>query len=134
VKNLPEKYPQEFIFNFKAKNQKVEFNLKVEDDHLILDHVSPSSNDEKIVISPSKEEWEDFWHFLDEIDIWRWYDEYMLFCDDACVWGDEWDIKMKWNDFKVESRGLDSYPPTFRDFIKALEELTGVLFEFIHEE
>ena len=35
---------------------------------------------------------------------------------------------------KIESYGSNSYPPTFREFIKAVEQLTGLLIEFIHEE
>jgi hypothetical protein len=71
---------------------------------------------------------------MDEIEIWEWYDEYTVNCGDSCVEGDEWEVGIIFGDMKVESHGANSYPPTFREFLKAVEELTGILIEFIQQD
>ncbi|EKF86000.1 hypothetical protein A994_05921 [Methanobacterium formicicum DSM 3637] len=91
-----------------------------------------NQNEQKII--PSNEEWEDFWYYLDEIKIWDWYEDYRVTCRDSCVEDDEWEVDIVFGDIKVESHGANSYPPTFREFLKAIEELTGILIEFIQQD
>ena len=131
---MKESYPDQFLVSYENKNKSYHFNLKWEDTHLVLKELSDDQQDMQENITPTDSEWLDFWHRMDEIEIWDWYDEYIMTCSDACMEGDEWEIYIVYGDVRIESNGANSYPSTFREFVKSLEELTGVVIEFIQED
>ena len=122
----------------KNQNQKQSINQSLNLDHNQSITQSPNQNhnlnqnEQKII--PTSEEWEDFWYYLDEIKIWDWYEDYRVTCRDSCVEDDEWEVDIVFGDMKVESHGANSYPPTFRELLKAIEELTGIIIEFIQQD
>jgi hypothetical protein len=127
--------PTEFMIQYEMLTNGYFFYLKLEGDTLILKQFSKYQNkDEQIEIIPTPEEWLDFKDELSTIDIWGWYEEYLVKCSDSCVEGDEWEVKIYWDENWVESRGSNSYPSTFREMMKAVEELTGMVIEFIHQD
>ncbi len=155
---MNEIHPIQLIFKYEAFNEGYSFSLKWEDNGLIIKQLSKNQslnqsqnqnrnqslnqgqnlnhdqnqNEQKII--PSNDEWEDFWYYLDEIKIWDWYEDYRVTCRDSCVEDDEWEVDIVFGDMKVESHGGNSYPPTFREFLKAIEELTGILIEVIQQD
>ncbi|MCC7550372.1 MAG: hypothetical protein KO316_02575 [Methanobacterium sp.] len=131
---MKESYPDEFCVSYKIKEMGYFFNLKWEDDHLTLKQFSNDHPGIQENITPTLNEWVDFWHRMDEIEIWDWYDEYLMTCLDACREGDEWEIGIVFGDMRMESHGANSYPSTFREFVKSLDELTDFLIEFIHQD
>ncbi len=126
--------PDELIFDYQVKNRGYLFSLKLENNQLFLKQFSKDSPDIQESIKPTQDQWDDFWHLLNEIEVWEWYEEYRMTCNDGCVVGDTWEVNIVWNDERIESYGSDSYPSTFRDLIKAMEELTGILLDFIQED
>jgi hypothetical protein len=132
--NKLESYPDEFMVSYQVRNNGYLFNLIWENNQLFLKQFSNASNDIQESISPTEVQWNDFYYFLNEIEVWKWYDEYVMDCNDSCVVGDEWEINIVWGDERIESKGFDSYPSTFREFLKAVEELTGFLIEFIQQD
>jgi hypothetical protein len=131
---MNESYPDQFMVSYENKKKSYLFNLKWEDTHLVLKELSDDQPDMQENITPTASEWLDFWHRMDEIGIWDWYGEYIMTCSDACMEGDEWEIHILYGDVRIESYGANSYPSTFREFVKSLEELTGVVIEFIQED
>jgi len=131
---MNEIHPIAFCVKYELLDEGYSFSLKWEDDALVIKQFSRNKNQKEQKIVPSNEEWDDFWYYLNEIEIWNWYEEYRVTCEDSCVVGDEWDVDIIFGDMKVESHGANSYPPTFREFIKAIEELTGILIEFIQQD
>ncbi len=126
--------PKTLWIKYEALNTGYSFSLKWEDNVLVIKQFSKHENQDEQKITPINDEWEDFWHYLNEIEIWDWYEEYRVTCADSCVEGDEWEVDIIFGDLKVESQGANSYPPTFREFLKAIEELTGILIEFIQQD
>lgn len=126
--------PKTLCIKYEALNTGYFFSLKWEYNVLLIKQFSDNENQDEQKIMPSNEEWEDFWHYLNEINVWDWYEEYIVNCLDSCVDGDEWEVDIIFRDMKVESHGANSYPPTFREFLKAIEELTGILIEFIQQD
>lgn len=157
---MNEIHPIQLIIKYQSFNEGYSFSLKWEDNGLIIKQLSKNQslnqslnqiqnhnhnqstkqnqnhnhNQNELKIVPSNEEWEDFWYYLDEIKIWDWYEDYKVTCRDSCVEDDEWEVDIVFGDMKVESHGANSYPPTFREFLKAIEELTGTLIEFIQQD
>jgi hypothetical protein len=128
-------YPIEFTINYQIPNKDYFFNLKWDGIELFFKQFSLKLQlDQHGKIHPEIQDWNEFWHRMDEIGIWGWYEEYTVTCLDSCVEGDEWEVDIIFGDMKVESHGANSYPPTFREFLKAIEELTGILIEFIQQE
>ncbi|WP_292756087.1 hypothetical protein [Methanobacterium sp.] len=127
-------HPTNLWIKYEALTNGYFFSLKWEDQCLVIKQFSKHENQDEQKIIPSDEEWEDFWHYIDEIKIWDWYEEYRVTCEDSCVEDDEWEVDIIFGDLKVESHGANSYPPTFREFLKAIEELTGIIIEFIQHD
>ena len=126
--------PKTLWIKYEALNAGYFFSLKWEYNVLVIKQFYDNENREEQKIMPSNDEWEDFWYYLNEIKVWDWYEEYLVNCGDSCVEGDEWEVSIIFCDMKVESHGANSYPPTFREFLKAVEELTGILIEFIQQD
>ncbi|CEL25110.1 hypothetical protein [Methanobacterium formicicum] len=126
-------YPVEFNFSYEIPGRGYLFSLTWEGECLFLRELAPWQEQQK-EISPELDEWDEFWHRMDEIGLWAWYDEYMVSCDEACLEGDEWEINLVHGDMMVESHGANSYPTTFHQFLKATEELTGIIIEFIQQD
>jgi hypothetical protein len=131
--NVP--YPIEFTINYQIPDNGYFFNLRWDGIELFFQQFSLKLQlDQHGKIHPEIQEWNEFWQRMDEIEIWEWYDEYKVNCGDSCVEGDEWEVGIIFGDMKVESHGANSYPPTFREFLSAVEELTGILIEFIQQD
>lgn len=127
--------PNKLFIRYEVFNTGYFFSLTWENSVLVSKQFSNHSFvDESVEIVPDNEEWADFWDSLSEIDIWSWYELYEVKCIDSCVEGDEWEVDIELGYDQVESHGANSYPPAFREFLKAVEELTGILIEFIHED
>ncbi len=127
--------PTQLLIQYEIITTGYFFSLKLEGNTLTLKQFSkPTNLDEQIEIIPTSEEWLDFREELFLINIWGWYDEYLVKCSDSCVNNDEWEVKIYWDDNWLESHGSNCYPSTFRDLVKAVEELTGVVIEFIHQD
>ena len=128
-------YPKEFIINYQIADKGYFFNLKWDGMELFFKQFSLKHQlDQHGKIHPEIQEWNEFWHRMDEIGIWNWYEEYTVTCGDSCVEEDEWEVDIIFSDMKVESHGANSYPSTFREFLKELEELTGIIIEFIQQD
>ncbi|BDZ71791.1 hypothetical protein [Methanobacterium petrolearium] len=130
---MKESHPNQFMVSYENKNRNYLFNLKWDDNHLVLKQFSDDQLDIQENITPNTSEWLDFWHRMDDIKIWDWYEQYIMTCLDACLEGDEWEIHIMYDDLRIESYGANSYPSTFREFVQSLEELTGVVIEFIQD-
>lgn len=132
---MTEIYPTEFNFHYQIPGRDYLFNIKWDENKLFYKEFNPQVGiNQQKVICPEVNDWAEFWHVLDEISIWDWYDEYLVSCEDSCVEGDEWEVNLVFGDLRMESHGANSYPATFREFIKATEELTGLLIEFIQQD
>lgn len=125
-------YPDEIVMSYEVKKRGYFFDLRWEDNHLSFKQFSKNNGDMQEFINPTLEEWDEFWHRMDEIEIWDWYELYKVQCNDSCVEDDEWEVKVGYRDQVVNSHGSNSYPSTFREFVVAVEELIGILIEFIH--
>ena len=132
--NMNQTHPSKLSIRYEVGNTGYFFSLKWENNILVLKQFSEHDNKFEEEIQPNGEEWEDYLHYLNEIKVWDWYDEYLVNCGDSCVEGDEWEVSLVWGDLRMESHGANSYPTTFREFIKATEELTGILIEFIQQD
>ena len=131
----PQLVPSKLFFRYEIPQTNYFFSLNWEQNVLVIKQFRKHpSKDEQIKIVPDYEEWADFWEELSVIEVWGWCELYEVKCTDACVVGDEWELYIKFKDEHVESYGYNSYPPTFREFIKVVEELTGIVVEFIHQE
>ena len=127
-------YPDEFVVRYQVKNSNYIYTLKFEDNNLFLTQFSKNNLDLQELITPIPDEWDNFWHRMDEIELWGWYEEYNMDCSDFCLDEEEWEVSIRWNNKIVESHGCNSYPSTFREFMKAVEELTGFVIEFIQKD
>lgn len=126
--------PRKLVFKYEVFTG-YQFSLKCKDDVLVVKQHSNDSHGDKLVeIVPDSEKWADFWNSIFEMDVWDWYEVYEVKCMDSCVEGDEWEVCIEFDDNLIRSQGSNSYPPSFREFIMAVEELTGILIEFIHED
>jgi hypothetical protein len=122
-------HPEELQILYNVVTQGYRFSIKWEGDKLIVDQSDEGEFQQyHKEITPSHEEWEEFWFMMDEIEIWDWYSEYSV----QCLHEDDWEVSIKYQDQLVESRGKSSYPGTFREFMKAVEELTGVIVDYFH--
>ena len=74
------------------------------------------------VDSPSKSNWDRFWMFLDDINIWEWEKEYV---DKNVLDGTQWEIKFLNSTKKIHSYGSNLYPnkKVFNNLIKEVEIL-----------
>lgn len=127
--------PDKLFFSYEISNTNYFFSLNWDGNVLVAKQFSKhTSKDVNVKIIPDYDEWEEFLDELSAIDAWSWYELYEVKCVDSCVEGDEWELYIEFDEEKIESHGSNSYPPTFREFIKAVEQLTGLLIEFIHEE
>ena len=134
-KQLHKLVPDKLFFRYKIHQTNYFFSLNWEGNILVVKQFRKHpSKDEQIEIVPDHEAWADFWDELSIIDVWGWFELYEVKCTGSCVADDEWEVYIKFGDEHVESYGSNSYPPTFRDFIKIVEELTGVVIEFIHQD
>jgi hypothetical protein len=132
---MNEVHPTEFNFNYQIPGRNYLFNLKWDENRLSYKEFNPlvGMNHQK-VLNPAVDDWAEFWYVMDEIRVWDWYEDYRVNCGDSCVEGDEWEVSLVFGDLMMESNGANSYPTTFREFIKATEELTGILIEFIQQD
>lgn len=126
-------FPDRFMFRYEVTDRGYLFYLQWKDNNLFLKQFSDNTIVIQELITPTPDEWNDFWYRMDEIRIWDWYQLYEVKCMDSCVEGDQWELNIEFDEEQIESHGSDSYPSTFREFVKAIEELTGILIEFIHE-
>jgi hypothetical protein len=127
----PNLNPQELEIEYRVPIAGYFFSLRWDGDVLIADQSGQGdieSFHEKM--TPAEEDWQEFWHLLDEMEIWDWYELYQQ----LCMEGDEWKVIISYDDQHLESEGANSYPSGFREFFKALEELTGIKVEYFHEE
>jgi len=121
--------PDELQILYNVVTQGYKFSMHWEGDKLMVDQSGQGEYQHyHKEITPSHEEWEEFWYMMDEIQIWDWYSEYNV----QCLHEDDWEVTIKYQDQMVESRGQSSYPGTFRDFMKAIEVLTGVMIDYFH--
>jgi hypothetical protein len=122
-------HPDELQILYNVVTQGYKFSMHWEGDKLMVDQSGQGEYQHyHKEITPSHEEWEEFWYMMDEIQIWDWYSEYNV----QCLHEDDWEVTIKYQDQMVESRGQSSYPCTFRDFMKAIEVLTGVMIDYFH--
>lgn len=127
--------PTEFILDYRIPHLDYFFNLKWDGNGLFLKEFSPKLGiNQQNNINPENHEWEEFLHRMEEIRVWDWYEEYVVNCQDSCVEGDEWEVSMVFGDFRIESHGANSYPSSFQEFLQAIEELTGIIIEFIQQD
>lgn len=132
---MTEILPNKLVFKYEIFNTGYIFSLIWDNNVLIVKKFSQHPpEDEQIQLSPNNDEWSLFWDSLYDMGIWDWYEVYEVKCMDSCVEGDEWEVNIEFGHEQIESQGSNSYPPTFREFIKAVEELTGIIIEFIHED
>ncbi|MDO5835382.1 MAG: HEAT repeat domain-containing protein [Methanobacterium sp.] len=75
----------------------------------------------------SEEKWIDFWEMMDQIDIFDWKESYT---DDDVYDGDLWSLKIQFHDKTLTSGGSNAYPPAFRQFLFAIQELTSETMDF----
>lgn len=132
---MTDPHPTEFSIRYQILPKDYFFNLEWDGDRLFLKEFSLESGiDQQKDIKPEIHDWNEFWSHVDEIRVWDWYDEYVVSCKDSCVEGDEWEVNLVYGDQNLEAHGANSYPPTFREFLKATEELTGIIIEFIQQD
>jgi hypothetical protein len=100
--------PKVFEFYYKAATEP-ELSIKAENGKIIPGEFNifyPIHDDE---ITPSEEEWKNFWDKMDEIGIWDWKreypDPYAMVID-----GFKWNLKIELGDKKIESSGYNVYP------------------------
>ncbi len=132
---LPNLIPDKLFFRYQIFNTGYLFSLNWDGNVLVAEQFSKnSSEEEQIKIVPDQDGWADFWDEIFSIDVWGWHELYEIKCTESCVEGDEWELYIRFDEEQIESHGSNSYPSTFRDFVKAVEELTGLLINFIHED
>lgn len=132
---MTEVHPTEFNINYQIPERDYLFNIKWDENRLFYKEFNPQLGiNQQKVINPEIDDWAEFWHLMDEIGVWDWYEEYIVNCGDSCVEGDQWEVSLIWGDHRMESHGANSYPTTFHQFLKATEELTGTLIEFIQQD
>ncbi|WP_171899073.1 hypothetical protein [Methanobacterium congolense] len=70
-------------------------------------------------VTPSENQWTDFWDKMDDIGLWEWNEHYDLCCFD----GTQWKVQISLEDMEVESEGANDFPDSFMEFVGALEDL-----------
>jgi hypothetical protein len=70
--------------------------------------------------SPSREDWELFWHRLERIGAWSWHGQYV---NPSILDGEEWSVTIIHAGKKLSCSGANSYPSGFDEFRNSLNSL-----------
>jgi hypothetical protein len=73
-------------------------------------------------ITPSENQWRQFWKAADTSDLWRWQREYI---DPSTRDGTQWHVSITLADKTINSRGSNAYPPQFSVYTLAVKGLLG---------
>jgi hypothetical protein len=92
-------------------------------------------NSDKRSIRPSQSSWKEFWKDMDEIEVWKWVNDYGTKPDS--IEGRAWSVSIKRDSKKVKSSGTNAYPsladvlkptdsqPVFHRLWYAVDKLLG---------
>lgn len=81
-----------------------------------------------IKLTPTDEEWEQFWTALDDAQIWSWQPEYKLPEDLIVYDGFSWALAIKRGEQQIQSYGSQAQTKGYRIFHKAMGKLIGKQF------
>jgi hypothetical protein len=73
-------------------------------------------------VTPSADQWEQFWRELDEIGFWRWKDKYD---DDSVTDATGWTLDIEFAGRRKRASGYNEFPPGFDKFRAAVQRLLG---------
>ncbi|MDO8869518.1 MAG: hypothetical protein Q7V10_02085 [Methanobacteriaceae archaeon] len=115
--SFSKEYPDKFEIRYSCFTITL-FNTVIFEDNKILFNSFYSKNES----FPDHKQWKKFWEKLDQFDIWSWEKSYINFnIIDGCAWS----IDLTHNNKKIKSSGSNAWPENFKEFIRALEDLTS---------
>jgi len=74
---------------------------------------------------PTKEAVGEFLEAVDRLNVWDWKEDY---CDPHTLDGTQWELSISNGTSKVKCDGSNDYPPGFKEFISAVNQLSGTDF------
>ena len=82
-------HPDELEIIYHVFTQDYKFSIQWEGEKLMVNQSGQGEFQQyHKEITPSPEQWEEFWFMLDEIEIWDWYSEYSV----QCLYEDYWEV------------------------------------------
>jgi len=74
------------------------------------------------LITPSENQWRQFWKAVDTSDLWHWQKEYI---DPSVLDGTQWRVSIMLAGKTTHSHGSNAYPPQFNMYTHAVKDLLG---------
>lgn len=113
------------------------FSVEIKDYKVILNSLDISDEQfpvkENIEYVVSEDNLINFWRRINQIDIFNWEEHYDANEDGYMVFdGYSWDLCIESNDKSIESFGDNKFPPSFRQFLDAIEELTNKKIDLVN--
>ena len=92
------------------------------------EHAYPSSEPAVVSpsVTPSKEEWEDFWQLLKDVGFWKWESAYY---DPHILDGHQWEISVGRGRRRKKVHGSNQYPAPRENFDRLLWGIDSILFK-----
>lgn len=116
--NMQDMIPEKFVVEYGSIiYPKERFSVKLQNNCLIYQEGNIDGISEPI--TPSENQWEDFWHKMEDMGLWEWNEHYDLCCFD----GTQWKVQISIEDMEIESAGTNDFPDSFMEFVEALEDL-----------
>jgi integration host factor subunit beta len=115
-------YPNTFLFSiggFSQGHRSVEFK----DGRLVIRPSFISGSNlgfGEVEVTPTPSEWKTFWVKSNDLQVWKWKKNYS---DNNVLDGTQWSLKIRFNGKTKNSYGSNSYPESFKLFLKALNKL-----------
>lgn len=127
---------KKFVFNYYLCFS-CQFSVEIKDHKVIITGMDIS--DQKIVeeiheFLVYEDNFMDFWRRIYQIDTFNWENHYdanengFIVCD-----GYSWNLCIESNDKSIESSGNNKFPPSFRQFLDAIEELTNRKIDLVNK-
>ncbi len=109
-------HPQKFEITYHCFTSTIFNEVNFKEGKLILNHFFSG---EEIV--PDNAQWEKFWKKMEKLEVWNWKREYEnIDVLDGCSWS----LHIEYNGQKIKSEGSNHWPENFKEFIRALKDLT----------
>ena len=101
-------------------------SLYWEGNTLVYVETLPSEETRTKKIRPRKKAWLKFWNDLEQLGVWQWQREYQNKGPEIQD-GSFWSISIEYQGKEISSGGSNAYPPKFRQFQEAVENLSKKL-------
>ena len=97
-----------------------DITLKLKEGVIVLINRGSGCSRDRIVHTPSKEEWNEFSNSLKNLKIWNWKKDYY---NPEVQDGTQWELSIEEGSSKLDCYGSNQYPPEFKDFVNTVHKL-----------